>query len=181
MKSEVCPTGKPSSSGQARRPVLLCVPLGDGEAAPDAECLGGNLQAGRGLLPFVLVAVHLVHDVHHGFERQATDSSTSLSGSMSGSSARTTSVLSSTNSSTRSHDASAPTSQNRRKNSGNSKCSRRASAMTHLHTYGRPMQTEPHDPIGPRDRRRVQRQRSRCQRNRRQNPCSEGVAEPAID
>ena len=51
------------------RPVLLRVLLRDGEAAADAECLGGDLQARRGLLPFVLVAVHFVHDVHHGFER----------------------------------------------------------------------------------------------------------------
>src|ERR1035438_9591722 len=50
---------------------LLRVPLCDGEAPADAECFGSDLQSRRGLLPLVLVPVHLVHHVHHGFERQA--------------------------------------------------------------------------------------------------------------
>ena len=45
-------------------------PLCDGKAAADAERLGGDLQAGRGLLALVFVAIHFVDDVAHQLERQ---------------------------------------------------------------------------------------------------------------
>ena len=39
--------------------------LRDRETAAHPESLGCDLEAGRGLLPFILVAVHLVHDIFH--------------------------------------------------------------------------------------------------------------------
>src|SRR5512134_1781913 len=48
------------------------VPLGNGEAPPDPEGLGGHSEPGSRLLALVLVAVHLIDDLTDQLDGQAT-------------------------------------------------------------------------------------------------------------